>query len=40
MFIHHLEGRINNLFDRVYENAWAYAVPGRELFVGLRYQPK
>lgn len=35
-----LEGRINNLFDRVYENAWAYAVPGRELFVGLRYQPK
>jgi vitamin B12 transporter len=35
-----LEGRINNLFDRVYENAWAYAVPGREIFVGLRYQPK
>ena len=35
-----LEGRINNLFDRVYETAWAYAVPGRELFVGLRYQPK
>lgn len=35
-----LEGRINNLFDRVYENAWAYAVPGRELFVGLRYAPK
>jgi vitamin B12 transporter len=35
-----LEGRINNLFDRVYENAWSYAVPGRELFVGLRYRPK
>ena len=35
-----LEGRINNLFDRNYENAWAYAVPGRELFVGLRYAPK
>ena len=35
-----LEGRINNLFDRVYENAWAYAVPGREIFIGLRYQPK
>lgn len=35
-----LEGRINNLFDRVYENAWAYAVPGREIFVGLRYAPK
>lgn len=35
-----LEGRVNNLFDRVYENAWSYAVPGREIFVGLRYQPK
>lgn len=35
-----LEGRINNLFDREYENAWAYAVPGREIFVGLRYRPK
>jgi vitamin B12 transporter len=35
-----LEGRINNLFDRVYENTWAYAVPGRELLVGLRYTPK
>jgi len=35
-----LEGRINNLFDRVYENAWSYAVPGREIFLGLRYQPK
>lgn len=35
-----LEGRVNNLFDRAYENAWAYAVPGREIFVGLRYAPK
>lgn len=35
-----LEGRINNLFDRVYENAWAYAVPGRQIFVGLRYAPR
>lgn len=35
-----LEGRINNLFGRDYENAWAYAVPGREIFVGLRYTPK
>lgn len=35
-----LEGRINNVFDRVYENAWAYAVPGRQIFVGLRYAPK
>ena len=26
-----LEGRLNNLFDRIYENAWAYAVPGREM---------
>lgn len=32
-----LEGRINNLFDRVYENAWAFAVPGRQIFLGLRY---
>lgn len=35
-----LEGRINNLFDRAYENAWAYAVPGREIFIGLRYAPR
>ncbi len=34
------EGRINNLFDRVYENAWAYAVPDRTVFVGLRYTPE
>lgn len=35
-----LEGRLNNLFDRVYENAWAFAVPGRQMFVGLRYAPR
>jgi vitamin B12 transporter len=35
-----LEGRINNLFDRVYENAWAFAVPGRQLLIGLRYAPR
>lgn len=35
-----LEGRINNLFGRVYENAWAYAVPDRMFFVGLRYAAK
>jgi vitamin B12 transporter len=35
-----LEGRINNLFDRVYENAWSYAVPDRQFFLGLRYAPK
>lgn len=35
-----LEGRLNNVFDRVYENAWSYAVPGREAFVGVRYAPR
>jgi vitamin B12 transporter len=35
-----LEGRINNLFERVYENAWSFAVPGRQLFLGLRYAPR
>jgi vitamin B12 transporter len=35
-----LEGRINNLFGRVYENAWSFAVPGRQLFLGLRYAPR
>ena len=35
-----LEGRINNLFDRVYENAWGFAVPDRQIFVGLRYAPR
>ena len=35
-----VEARLNNLFNRAYENAWSYAVPGRELFVGLRYAPK
>lgn len=35
-----LEGRANNLFKRVYENAWAFAVPDRQIFVGLRYAPR
>ena len=35
-----LEVRADNLFDRAYENAWSYAVPGREIFVGLRYGEK
>jgi vitamin B12 transporter len=35
-----LEGRVNNLFNRVYENAWAFAVPDRQIFVGLRYAPR
>lgn len=35
-----LEVRLNNLFNRVYENAWSYAVPDRQLFLGLRYAPK
>ena len=35
-----LEGRINNLFDRVSENAWGFAVPDRQIFVGLRYAPR
>jgi len=35
-----LEGRINNLFDKRYETAWAYAQPQLNAFVGLRYSPK
>lgn len=35
-----LEGRINNLFDKRYETAWAYAQPELNAFVGLRYSPK
>ncbi|MBI5901240.1 MAG: TonB-dependent receptor [Rhodocyclales bacterium] len=35
-----LEVRLNNVFNRVYENAWSYAVPDRQLFLGLRYAPK
>jgi vitamin B12 transporter len=34
-----LEGRINNIFNRVYENAWAYSVPDRSVFIGIRYAP-
>jgi vitamin B12 transporter len=32
-----LEGRIDNLFDKVYETAWGYATPRRGVFAGLRY---
>jgi vitamin B12 transporter len=35
-----IEARLNNVFNRVYENAWSYAVPDRQLFLGLRYAPK
>lgn len=35
-----LEARVNNLFNRQYENVWAFAVPGRQLYVGLRYAPR
>lgn len=35
-----LEGRVDNLFDKVYETAWGYASPRRALFVGLRYTPR
>lgn len=35
-----VEARLNNVFNRVYENAWSYAVPDRQLFLGLRYAPK
>ena len=32
-----LEGRIDNLFDKVYETAWGFASPRRSLFLGMRY---
>ena len=35
-----VEARFNNLFDKDYETAWAYAQPGRNAFIGLRYAPK
>ncbi len=35
-----LEGRVDNLFDKVYETAWGYASPRRSLFVGVRYAPR
>ncbi len=35
-----LEGRIDNLFDKIYETAWGYASPRRGVFIGLRYRPK
>lgn len=35
-----LEGRVNNLFDKVYETAWGYAQPRANIFIGVRYAPK
>lgn len=35
-----LEGRVNNLAGRVFETAYGYNQPGRQLFIGLRYAPK
>ena len=35
-----LEGRVNNLFDKVYETAWSYAQPRANVFLGVRYAPK
>lgn len=35
-----LEGRIDNLFDKVYETAWGYASPRRGVFVGVRHAPR
>lgn len=32
-----LEGRVDNLFDKVYETAWGYASPRRSVFLGVRY---
>ena len=33
-------GRVNNLFDKQYELVKDYGVPGINLLIGLRYQPK
>ena len=35
-----VEGRVNNLAGRVFETAYGYNQPGRQLFIGLRYAPK
>ena len=35
-----LEGRANNLAGRVFETAYGFNQPGRQLFIGLRYAPK
>ncbi|MFZ5464261.1 MAG: TonB-dependent receptor domain-containing protein [Pseudomonadota bacterium] len=35
-----LEARANNVTDKKYETVWGYAVPGANLFVGVRYVPK
>ena len=35
-----LQGKINNLTNKQYENLLGYNQPGRGVFVTLRYQPK
>lgn len=35
-----LEARVNNLAGRVFETAYGYSQPGRQLFIGLRYAPQ
>jgi vitamin B12 transporter len=35
-----IEARVNNVFDKAYETAWAYAQPGLNAFIGIRYSPK
>lgn len=35
-----LQGKVNNLTDRVYETAMGYNQPGRAFYVTLRWQPK
>jgi len=32
-----LYGRIDNLFDRFYEESWGYATPGRSAYAGIKY---
>ena len=35
-----LQARVNNLTDKDYETAQYFNVPGRSLFLTLRYSPK
>jgi vitamin B12 transporter len=35
-----IEARVNNVFDKEYETAWAYAQAGVNAFIGVRYSPK
>ncbi|PKO89190.1 MAG: TonB-dependent receptor [Betaproteobacteria bacterium HGW-Betaproteobacteria-10] len=35
-----IEARVNNVFDKDYETAWAYAQAGVNAFLGIRYAPK